>query len=139
MAKKICHIHPPFTKKRIVPLYFGRDVWPRLEVATSEVSGPPVFHLKTGVSRQVPCPRTQQAKLPAYFSQFSLNAEHQAGKLWKPLFKVFWHDSTRELNPKSTDCKADALTTTPSPILQGCYCSNLNYYKPQTESHQQQC
>ena len=29
-------------------------------------------------------------------------------------FKVFWFDSTREMNPRSTDCEADALTTTPS-------------------------
>ena len=29
-------------------------------------------------------------------------------------FKVFWYDSTREMNPRSTDCDADALTTTPS-------------------------
>ena len=31
-----------------------------------------------------------------------------------PFFKVFWYDSTREINPRSTDCEADALTTTPS-------------------------
>ena len=29
-------------------------------------------------------------------------------------FKVFWYDSTRGMNPRSTDCEADALTTTPS-------------------------
>ena len=29
------------------------------------------------------------------------------------IFKVFWYDSTREMNPKSTNCEADALTTTP--------------------------
>ena len=29
-------------------------------------------------------------------------------------FKVFWSDSTRGMNPRSTDCKADALITTPS-------------------------
>ena len=31
-----------------------------------------------------------------------------------PFFKVFWYDSTRGINPRSTDCEADALTTTPS-------------------------
>ena len=30
------------------------------------------------------------------------------------IFKVFWYDSTRGLSPRSTDCEADALTTTPS-------------------------
>ena len=31
-----------------------------------------------------------------------------------PFFKVFWHDSTKGINPRSTDCEADAQTTTPS-------------------------
>ena len=31
-----------------------------------------------------------------------------------PFFKVFQYESTREMNPKSTDCEAEALTTTPS-------------------------
>ena len=62
----------------------------------------------------MPCPRTQQANLPACCPQLSLNAERQAGKLRMPFFKVFWYDSTRGMNPRSTDCKADALTTTPS-------------------------
>ena len=28
-------------------------------------------------------------------------------------FKVFWYDLTRGINPRSTDCEADALITTP--------------------------
>ena len=62
----------------------------------------------------MPCPRTQQANLPACSLQPPINAERQAGKLWIPFFKVFWYDSTRGMNPRSTDCEADALTTTPS-------------------------
>ena len=27
--------------------------------------------------------------------------------------KEFWYDLNRKINPRSTDCKADALTTTP--------------------------
>ena len=54
--------------------------------------------------------------LPACSPQPPINAERQAGKLRMPFFKVFWYDSTRGMNPRSTDCKADALTTTP------CYC-----------------
>ena len=47
------------------------------------------------------CPRTQQANLPACSPQRPLHAERQAGKLWIPFFKVFWYDSTREMNPRS--------------------------------------
>ena len=61
----------------------------------------------------MPCPRTQQANVPACSPQPLINAERQAGKLWIPFFKVFWYDSTRGMNPRSTDCEADALTTTP--------------------------
>ena len=38
-------------------------------------------------SRQVPCPRTQQANLPACSPQSSLNAERQAGKQQIPFLK----------------------------------------------------
>ena len=44
----ICHFYPPFTRKRIVSLYFGRYVRTRLGVAFFEVYGPPVFHIKAG-------------------------------------------------------------------------------------------
>ena len=47
----IVHIYPPFTRKRIVSLYFGRDIRTRLGVAISEMSGPPVFHIKAEASR----------------------------------------------------------------------------------------
>ena len=49
----ICHIYPPFTRKRIVSLHFGREVRTRLGVAFFEVYGPPVFHIKVG--RPVKC------------------------------------------------------------------------------------
>ena len=77
------HIYPPFTRKRIVLLYFGRNVRTRLGVAIFEVSGPPVFHIKAGACSLQP----------------PINAERQAGKLWIPFFKVFWYDSTRGMNP----------------------------------------
>ena len=109
----VCHIYPSFTRKRIVSLYFGREVRTHLGVDIS-VSRPPVFHIKVGASRKVPCPRTQQANLPACSPQPPINAERQAGWLWIPFFTVFWYDSTRGLNPRSTDYEADALTTTPS-------------------------
>ena len=45
----IVHVCPPFMRKRIVLLYFGRDIRTRSGVAISEVNGPSVFHIKTGV------------------------------------------------------------------------------------------
>ena len=110
----IVHIYLPFARKQAVSLYFGRNVRTRLRVAISEVSGPPVFHIKAGAFSQVSCPRTQQANLPACFPQSPLNAERQAGKLWISFFKVFCYDSTRGMNPKSTEREADALTSTSS-------------------------
>ena len=107
-----CHIYPSFSRKRIVSLYFGRNVRTRLGAAICDMSGPPVFHTNTEESRLVACPRTQQANFPACSSQPPLNADRQAGKLCIPFFKGFWYDSTRGLNSKSTDCEADALTTT---------------------------
>ena len=71
---------------------------------------PPVLHLKVEPCRQVPCPRTQQVTCSP---QPPFNDERQAGKLWIPFLKAFWHDSTRGINQKSTDCETDALTTTP--------------------------
>ena len=62
----------------------------------------------------MPWPRTQRANLPACSPQPPINAERQARKLYMPFCKVFWYDSTRGLSPRSTDCEADALTTTPS-------------------------
>ena len=47
----ICHIYPPFTRKRSASLYFRQDVHTRLGAAIFEVSGPPVIHIKVGVSR----------------------------------------------------------------------------------------
>ena len=44
-------IYPPFTRKQIVSLSFGRYVRTRSGVAISEMSGPPVFHIKVGASR----------------------------------------------------------------------------------------
>ena len=49
----ICHIYPPFTRKRIVSLHFGGDLRTRLGVAVSVLSGQPVFHIKAG--RPVTC------------------------------------------------------------------------------------
>jgi len=47
----------------------------------------------------MPCPRTQQANLPAYLHTNPLNDERQAEKLWIPTVEVFWSDSVREPKP----------------------------------------
>ena len=54
------------------------------------------------------------SKLAGLFSTFSPKCRAPSRKLRMPFFKVFWYDSTRGLNPRSTDCEADAPTTTPS-------------------------
>ena len=61
-------------------------------------------------------PKDTTRKLTGLFSTLSVffYAEHQAGKLQIPFLKVFRYDSTEGMNPWSTDCEADALTTTPS-------------------------
>ena len=46
-----CHIYHQFTRKRIVSLYFGRDVRTCWVVAIFDVSGAPVFHIKVEASR----------------------------------------------------------------------------------------
>ena len=46
----------------------------------------------------------------------------------KYYFLVFWYDSTWEMNPRSTDCEADAPTTTPSHKLK-TYILIENTYK----------
>ena len=76
--------------------------------------GPPVFHIKVG--RPVKCLAQGHNKRTCrlVLHNLPINAERQAGKLRMPFFKVFWYDSTRGMNPTSTDCEADALTTTPS-------------------------
>ena len=62
----------------------------------------------------VTLPKTQQVNLPTCSPQPPINAERQEGKLWTLFFKVFWHNLTSKINPRSTDCEADYLTTIPS-------------------------
>ena len=73
----------------------------------------PFCQIKMEASHQLPCPRTQQASLPACPPQYPLCPERQAGKLLILFFK-FFDDSTKEMNPRSTDCETGALTTRPS-------------------------
>ena len=72
------------------------------------------------------CPRTPQVNLLTCSPQPSPNAERKAGKLRIPFFKVFWYNLTREINPRSTDCKAVTLTATP--LRQCSYFTQLDSY-----------
>ena len=58
-------------------------------------------------------PKDTTSELAGLFSTTSHKCRAPSRKLWIPFFKVFWYDSTRGMNPRSTDCEADALTTTP--------------------------
>ena len=74
----------------------------QLDWATTTVdcfAPPPVYHIEMKASRKVPCPRTQQASLPACCPHYPFCAERQVGKLWIPSFEVFRYDSTWEMNP----------------------------------------
>jgi len=56
----------------------------------------------------VPCPSTQQAKLPAYSPHDPFNAERQAMEA-KNTNQVLWSDSTTDsFDCGSTDCEANA-------------------------------
>ena len=83
----------------------------------------------------MPCPRTQQANLPACSPQPPLNAERQTGKQRMPFFKVFWYESTRGMNLRSTECEVDALTTTPSRRIVS-FSTNFSTNRWQVRVHQ---
>ena len=109
---RIVHVHPPFTRKRIVPLYFGQDVRTRLGVASFQISGPPVFHIKVG--RLVKFLAQEHNKRTCRLVLHNLSkCQAPSKEAVDTIFKVFWFDPTREMNPRSTDCEEDALTTTP--------------------------
>ena len=59
-------------------------------------------------------PKDTTRKLSGLFSTTSLKCRALSREAADTIFKVFWYDATRGLNSRSTDCEADALTTTPS-------------------------
>ena len=60
------------------------------------------------------CPRTHLASLPACYSHYPYVLSTKQVSCEYHFFKVFWYDLTWEMNPRSTDCEADAVTTIPS-------------------------
>ena len=67
----------------------------------------------------------QTCRLVLHIIPILLSAKQ--GSVEYHLFKVFWYDSTWEMKPRSIDCEADALTTTPSRRLKlsGKICATL--------------
>ena len=110
----ICHIYPPFTRKRSVLLYFGREVRTRLGVTFFKVYGPPVCHIKVGRPDKCLAQGHNKRTCRLVLHNLLLMPSAKQGSCGCHFFKVFWYYSTRGMNPRSTDCEADALTTTPS-------------------------
>ena len=59
-------------------------------------------------------PKDTTSELAGLFSTTSLKCRAPSREAVDTIFKVFRYHSTRGMNPKSTDCEAEALTTTPS-------------------------
>ena len=59
------------------------------------------------------CPWAQQANLLACSLHYSFHADCLPGNLLMSFLKSLY-DLTRDMNSRSTDCKVNALTTTPS-------------------------
>ena len=60
-------------------------------------------------------PKATTSELAGLFFTTSHKYRAPSRKAVDTIFlKVFWYDSTREMNPRFTDCEAAALTTTPS-------------------------
>ena len=59
-------------------------------------------------------PKDTTSALSGLFSIISPKCRALSRKAGIPFFKVFWYDSIRGKNPRSTDCEADALNVTPS-------------------------
>ena len=63
-------------------------------------------------------PKDTTSELASLFLTISHKCRAPRREAMDTIFKVFWYDSARGMNPRSTDCEADALTTTPSrPLL----------------------
>ena len=65
-------------------------------------------------------PKNTTSELAGLFSTTFHKCRAPRREAVDTIYKVVWYGSTRGVNPKSTDCKADALTTTPSRLTVGC-------------------
>jgi len=58
----------------------------------------------------------------SYLTAYTLNAERQAGKLWIPILKVFWSDSTRESGLKAAAAVGPTNSKLEYNLQCICYC-----------------
>ena len=79
-----------------------RDVWPTC-----------LLHNGGGVPLNALSKNTA-GELSGLFPTTFLKCRAPSREAMDTIFKVFWLDSTMGINPRFTDCEADALTTTPS-------------------------
>ena len=77
------------------------------------MSAPPVFHIKVEASRFSALPKDTTSNLAGLFSTTSPKYRAPSREGVDTILKLFWYDSTRGLNSRSTGCQADAPTTTP--------------------------
>ena len=59
-------------------------------------------------------PKNATTELVGLLSITFLKCRAPSREVMDAIFKVFWYDSKRNVNPRSTDYEADAITTTPS-------------------------
>ena len=74
-------------------------------------ASPPVCHLEAAESRLSAFPK-DTSKLPAFSPRHPFRTKHQAQKLKIPFLSLFVR-LDHKIEPRSTNCEADALNTTP--------------------------
>ena len=86
---------------------------------TGKLLGPTIcLPHKDGVIPLSALPKDTTSKLASLFFTLSFMCWAPSREAVNTIcFKVFWYDSTWEMNPRITDYEADALTTTPSPKM----------------------
>ena len=106
----ICHIYPPFMRKRCIAMFW--TVSPH-SLGSCHFRVTCLPHKGGGVPLSA-LPKDTTSELAGLFSTISHKCRAPSREAVDTIFKVFSYDSTRGMNPRSTDCEAKALTTTPS-------------------------
>ena len=106
----ICYIYPPFTRNRCILMFWS--VSPH-SLGSCHFRVTCLPHKGRGVPLSS-LPKDTTSELAGLFSTTSHKCRSPSREAIDNIFKVFWYNSTRGMNSRSTDCKADALTTTPS-------------------------
>ena len=108
-----CSYYSPFKRKRTYRIF--RTVRPHsLGGCHLRVVWATCFPRKDGGVQSGELPKDITSELVGLSSITSPKCRPPSREAVNIIFKVFWYDLTRGMNPKSTDCEADALTTKPS-------------------------